>query len=380
MTWSGAKTGWAWLAAATTSLNVDPGGATAWVTCSSIGDPGAPASGLQRPGVDRRPVDVVVERRRARDGEDLPRSRVHRDGGADLAPRPGLRAHGRGEAGVQLPLQAQVDREPQVGAGHGVLPLAERDRHARAGRRTGTAARRSRAAPRRTAARARRGRRSRPAAGRASAARPRAWPRPTKPSTGPSSAPCGYARRGSRRPRTRRRSAAAVTASPTPRGTSATGSDSVVPAAAPSCARRSARGRPVSSASRSTSAGPGAQQRGDHEHPVHAGADVRGVHGERHVVPVGDRAAGRGQPEAAGHLLLPDDLEGLALGGLQPPAVDPEGDQQHRERRARPAGPAAAAGCASAAAPTAACGRRPGGRPGRPRSRPGARRAPCRRS
>src|SRR3954470_1499771 len=38
----GGKTGWAWLAAATTSLKVDPGGTTAWVTCSSIGDPGAP--------------------------------------------------------------------------------------------------------------------------------------------------------------------------------------------------------------------------------------------------------------------------------------------------------------------------------------------------
>ena len=79
--------------------------------------------------------------------------------------------------GVQLPLQAQVEGEPQVGAGHRVLPLASA-----AGTPAGSTyrhcARRSRAVPRRTAARARRGRRSRPAAARATAPRRRAWPPP----------------------------------------------------------------------------------------------------------------------------------------------------------------------------------------------------------
>jgi hypothetical protein len=45
----GAKTGWAWFAAATTSLKVDPGGATAWVTWSSIGEPGAVLSACSAP-------------------------------------------------------------------------------------------------------------------------------------------------------------------------------------------------------------------------------------------------------------------------------------------------------------------------------------------
>ena len=180
--------------------------------------PGRAGQGLQRAGVDRRPVDVVVERRGARDGEDLPRPRVHRDGGADLAPRPGLRANGRGEAGVQLPLQAQVEGQPQVGAGHGVLPLAERRPARPRGRRTGTGARRSRAAPRRTAARARPGRRSRPAA-----------------DPGQRFSSCGRGHPGEAEHRPEQRAlrvrparapgrtntpgiAAAVTASPTPRG------------------------------------------------------------------------------------------------------------------------------------------------------------------
>ena len=74
---------------------------------------------------------------------------------------------------------------------------------------------------------------------------------PAKPSTGPSSGPVGYARRGSGTTNTPS-IPAAVTASPVPRGTSATGSDSVVPAAAFSCACSSSRGRRVRSARRST--------------------------------------------------------------------------------------------------------------------------------
>ena len=74
--------------------------------------------------------------------------------------------------------------------------------------------------------------------------------------------------------------------------------------------------------------GAGAQQRGHHEHPVDAGADVGGVHRERRVLPVGDRAARGGQPDAARHLLLSGHQQRLALRALQPPSVKPEGDQQ----------------------------------------------------
>ena len=59
-----------------------------------------------------------------------PDRRVHRDGGADLALRPGLRAHRRDEAGVEQALQSQVDREPHVGTAHRGPVLGERDRHA----------------------------------------------------------------------------------------------------------------------------------------------------------------------------------------------------------------------------------------------------------
>ena len=44
-----AETPWTWSAAAVTSLNVEPGGATACVTCSSIGEPGRPARACSAP-------------------------------------------------------------------------------------------------------------------------------------------------------------------------------------------------------------------------------------------------------------------------------------------------------------------------------------------
>ena len=120
-----------------------------------------------------------------------PDAGIHRHGRADLAARPGLRAQGGGEAGVQLPLQAQVEGEPEVRAGNGGCSSPSA---------TGTPAGSTYmhwrpSTPRSTASYS-----------RSSPARPTISPggrpgqrfsssgvaTPAKPSTGPSSAPCGY--------------------------------------------------------------------------------------------------------------------------------------------------------------------------------------------
>ena len=175
-----------------------------------------------------------------------PVRRVHRDGRADLALRPGLRAHGRGEARVELPLQAEVDRQPQVGAGDRLQPLADRHRHARrvdvhALAAVDPAQHRVVLLLEPGAADDLARRQVRPALLVLGRRHPREARAP-----GRAARPWGYERRGSGTTNTPA-IPAAVTASPVPRGTSATGSASVVRSAAASWRRRSvdAAGRPA---------------------------------------------------------------------------------------------------------------------------------------
>ena len=74
------------------------------------------------------------------------------------------------------------------------------------------------------------------------------------------------------------------------------------------------------------------QQRGDDDDAVGPAAGVHRVRGEHRTVPVRDRAAGRGQPDAARHLLLTGQLQRRSLGALQLPSVDAEEHQRRRER------------------------------------------------
>src|SRR3954452_18173701 len=88
-TWWGPRTGWAWLAAATTSLKVDPGGATAWVTCSSMGEPGAPARAFRAPAASGGPKTLL-----SNDGA-LAMARICPDRGS-IATAPPILPVGRG--------------------------------------------------------------------------------------------------------------------------------------------------------------------------------------------------------------------------------------------------------------------------------------------
>ena len=122
------------LAAPTTSLNVDPGGAATCVTCSSIGLAGRCASRVERPVVHGWAEDAVVVGRPARHGEDLAVPRVQDDRAAEVtAGLARYAAQHQVELPGELALQAQVEGEPQgaPAPGRGVAPEC----HRRAGRR-----------------------------------------------------------------------------------------------------------------------------------------------------------------------------------------------------------------------------------------------------
>ena len=86
---------------------------------------GAGGGGVEATGVDGRAVEIVIVGRSARHRQDLTVAGVEHDRGAEVGPgsaKPVL------ELLVRLLLEAEVEAEQEVGAGHRIDPLSHRDR------------------------------------------------------------------------------------------------------------------------------------------------------------------------------------------------------------------------------------------------------------